>query len=341
MRITQSEIRNRKSEIALCLCASVVIFLIGCQPVKTEPAQPQAPMIPYAQLAERYNQRIALIDQISAQTSTTIRWIDDKGDTHFEQGDGVLRWRKPADLSFTIGALGDTKFQLGCNPRKWWMFNLSGDTHIAYRGDMDVPLDSRDRRVLPIPVRPDQLIRLLGVTPLDPAAHAAVESDAGQYRVTFPPEPALGNPRHRLWIDDQFRAVRIAWVNDHDQILAEAKLARFEPLKLQGHPPGAFPAVATVIELSLTESAVTLSLRLNEPTDGKLYNKINDAQFDFDILAKYYKIEQLRLVAPGTAPGSTEPPAPSKPGQSEFFPGASAAPGIPVPGTEPPAEPGP
>ncbi|MFA7236477.1 MAG: RDD family protein [Phycisphaeraceae bacterium] len=35
--------------------------------------------------------------------------------------------------------------------------------------------------------------------------------------------------------------------------------------------------------------------------------------------------------APGTAPGSTETPAPSKPGQSESFPGASAAPGIPIP----------
>ncbi|MHB1156670.1 MAG: hypothetical protein ACYC26_07510 [Phycisphaerales bacterium] len=296
--------------------------------MKTEPAQLQSqiPAMPYAELAERYNQRIALIDQISAQTSTTIRWTDDKGDIHFEQGDGVLRWRKPADLSFTIGALGDTKFQLGCNPRKWWVFNLGGETRIAYRGDMDVPLDSQDRRVLPIPVRPDQLIRLLGVTPLDPAAVAVVESDAGQYRVTFPPEPALGNLRHRLWIDEQFRAVRIALLNDHDQILAEAKLARFEPLKLQGHPPGAFPAVATVIELSLTESAVTLSLRLNEPTDGKLYNKINDAQFNFDILAKYYKIEQLRLVgppAPGTVPETVPEPAPGS-----------------VPG-DPPAEPAP
>ena len=39
----------------------------------------------------------------------------------------------------------------------------------------------------------------------------------------------------------------------------------------------------------------------------------------------------VEITAPTPAPGSNETPAPSKPGQSESVPGASAAPGIPAP----------
>ena len=73
-----------------CAFCGTGFLLTGCQPVKTQQSQAPLPVLTYAELAQRYNQRIALIDQLWTSTSITIRWTDDKGPSDFEQVEGPL-----------------------------------------------------------------------------------------------------------------------------------------------------------------------------------------------------------------------------------------------------------
>lgn len=272
----------------LCACEST--------PTTSGDAQPLDPPQPYAELATAYNRRVAPIRRVWSRAVVEIEWTDGDGKKHLEQGEGPMIVRKPGELALAIGKLGVTRFWLGCGQDRYWFFDLADDKRVAYVGKQDRAVLSRTR-ALPIPMRPDRLIRLAGITALpvfDDPSVVHVERTAEGHRITLPADRELGGLRTQVNIDGQSRATRVRLMTARGELLVDASLARFEPMRIEGQPPGAWPDVARRIEVMLPRHQAKIDLFIEQLTDSE--DKVKDVQFDFDRLTKALKVDAIEDV---------------------------------------------
>ncbi|QNN23707.1 hypothetical protein HED60_15985 [Planctomycetales bacterium ZRK34] len=284
------------------------LVLIGCQstPKTNEPVH-----VDVDALREAQNRRVAMIDQIWSRSVLEVRWTDTDGDKHYEQGDGPLIIRKPAELALAVGKLGETFLWLGADGERYWLFDLhppNDQPKTAYLGRFDQFTEQAAAK-LPIPIRPDRLISLLGITPLPAANEQSPIPLTDDTSATFmiPQGNALDGPRMYLRIDAASSLPsHVTVVDELGRILLHARLDQYEPLKRDGAPPGAWPALPTRITVTSEQYDATLTLHLDSPTDGKARDKVKDAQFDFDTLVKMLRPEKIESL-------DAEPKTPAKP----------------------------
>ena len=277
-----------------CLCA----FLIACQPAKDAAAPPSAPVLSTSEIREGYNRRVEKIERLWARPIVEIRWVDAEGKSHFEQGDGPLIVRKPHDLALAIGKAGNVFMWLGRNAERYWLFELrppKDQPTTAYVGRID-ELDRIDPRKLPLPVRPDQLIELLGITELPDGIEVAITEPPNAGYAVLGPVPGSG--ARTYWsLDEKLRPTRVGFIDPASgEVIAEAELSNYKPLPITGAPPGAWPDIATTVEIKVPASRANLKLILSDFTDDPA--KIKDAQFDFERLVAANKPQQVREITP-------------------------------------------
>ncbi len=271
----------------------VVVLCIGCEPVKTRgDGAPTLGRMTYEQVRAAYNDRIAPIDTLWVRSVVEIRWTDEEGDRHFEQGDGPLIVRRPSELALAIGKLGNTRFWLGCDAKRYWLFDLE-DPRTAYVGEQD-NIARAAQQVLPLPIRPDQLIGLIGLQPLPDAAGATVEAQTEHYRVTLPASPALGGLEARMKIDTDFKPVHIALLDAQRRTIVDATLESFTRMRLEGRPPGAWPWMPQRVHVVLGQGEAQITLFMRDPAEGG--DKVRDVQFDFERLVKAHQIAPDRVI---------------------------------------------
>jgi hypothetical protein len=280
----------------LGLLGALAVSLSACDHNKTNgngQTDPALPKVSYEELAAKYNARIEPITTYRVSSVVEIRWVDEDGKKHFEQGEGLLVIRRPSEMALTIGKLGNPHFWLGSDAERYWLFDLGDKPRLAYVGKQ-ASIANVKRRVLPLPIRPDQLIGLIGLRPM-PETHAAtVEVDSKLYRVTLPPDQALGKLQPRIWVDAQHRPHRIQLLDAKQRVLVDAKLGSFARMRRANQPPGAWPWMPQRVELSLGDGDATVTLFIRKPTDGA--GKIKDVQFDFDRLRRAHKIEDANVI---------------------------------------------
>lgn len=269
------------------LLASCMV-LIGCQSAaKTD----DAVTVDVNALREAHNRRVAKIEQFWSRAVLEARWTDAAGEKHYEQGDGPLIVRRPAELALAIGKLGETFLWLGANGERYWLFDLhppQGEPTAAYVGRFD-QFTEQTAAKLPIPIRPDRLISLLGITALpgaDEQAPIPTVDDAGATFI-IPLGDSLDGPRMYLRLDAaDARPQHVTITHADGVILLHAALDAYQPLQRAGSPPGDWPDLPTRITVTSEPYDATLTLHLDAPTDGKTHDKVKDAQFDFDTLVK-------------------------------------------------------
>jgi len=298
---------NRKAILFTLSALSVCVVNIACESTPTDapPDAPPRPALSYAQLHAGHAARIAPIDQFWSRSVMEIRWTDEDGDRHFEQGDGPLIVRPPNELALAIGKLGNTRFWLGGNAERYWLFDLAGDERIAYVGKQS-QVTHAARQVLPLPIRPDQLIGLLDITPL-PSPDAVADDvlitrDGDDHVILLPPEERLAGLMRKLRIDDRHRVTQIELMDRRGRMILTADLSRFARMDIEGMPSGGEPYVAQRIHITIGagEDATAITLFARSATQGK--NKVKDQQFDFDTLVKALKIDRVIDVDQPTQP---------------------------------------
>ena len=278
-------------------CLSVGLFLVGCEttPTDDQPTPPK-PALTYAQLQAGHAARVAPIDQLWARGELVIRWTDDKGERRMEQGEGPLILRRPNELAFAVGKFGQTRFWLGCDQNRYWLFDLGDDKRVAYVGRQKNIANAR-QQVLPLPIRPDRLLILLDVLPLpDPATvgdQVVVARDGEDHLIVLPPEPQLHGLMRKLRMDEQFRVTEIDLMDRRGRRIMLAKLGAFDPMTLDDQPEEQYPDVAEAVHITLGdhEDATTIIIRPLAARQGT--SKVKDRQFDFDALVKAMKIDEV------------------------------------------------
>jgi hypothetical protein len=257
----------------------------GMPPVNVE-------KLSYAQLAAKYNANLARVDRLWARTVVEIQWLDGKK-KKFEQGEGHLILMLPNQVAFDIGKVGSVMMWAGSDDLRYWLMDLR-DRHVAYVGThANAGRLSVDD--LPVPVQPLELVRLLGVVPIDPDADrspAPVRWADGCYVVSPPGQHCT------LWINPtDFHASRIDLLNDEGGPRVSCVLTRFETIEIEHQPPGAWPKIATKLAITVAAhgraSEAKMSVFLSDLTDGREDEKIREQAFDFDALRKMFKVDDV------------------------------------------------
>ncbi|MEM1446740.1 MAG: hypothetical protein AAGF84_11835 [Planctomycetota bacterium] len=170
-----------------------MLALVGCEtpqlnrddmlPDATDVAP--ATMPTYRQIVSRYNDRLIGVEIVSARTDVEVVWRDQRGKVRRESGDGRLIVRRPLDTAVTVKAFGQTIMWAGSNERQYWFFtDLHQGGEVVHGRFGGAGITS-----LPMPVSPELIPVLLGLTPLPedvPGADEPVEALRG-YALVEPP----------------------------------------------------------------------------------------------------------------------------------------------------------
>lgn len=322
-RALRPAITLRGGLAAFALLCSLIV-LPGCElfggksddssdkPEVATPTKPASvrPGPEYAELARRYNlERVKYLDRLSARVNILLTYFDQDGEKRTEDPEGRLQIVRPNKLAMNLGKAGQVVFWFGCDPEQYWWFDLSEkEKRIAATGRHENFTDETAKRI-GLPIRPLDLIRVLGVIPLDPTVKGATQmSDDGKLIGVTSPIGDRGF--QRLWLDP--KTLRPAMIEVFDRQRVKVIVAEHEgeePVEITRDIPGAnmlhvrAPARVFITHIA---SETTARITLTGCKDGP----ISDKAFDLPTLVKNYPVDRvidLDARRPGAAPGKDAP----------------------------------
>lgn len=246
----------------------------------------------YEDIARRYNlERVRYLDRVSARANILITYYDEEGNEKTEDPEGRLQVVRPNKLALSLGKAGQTMFWLGCDPEQYWWLDLSDKSkRIAAIGRHENFTDATAQRI-GLPIKPLDLIRVLGVIPLDPAAKGATQwsNDRKLVGVTSP----IGDRGfQRLWIEPGTLRPTMVEVFDRDrEKILVAEHEGEERVEILRDVPGAsmlrvfMPSRVHITHLPTdTRARLTLS--------GVKDGPITDKAFDLRVLLEKYPVDK-------------------------------------------------
>ena len=291
---------------------------------------PQPPTI--GEATRRYNDNAAKLGRLWTRADVELSWTqtDDDGRTRRreESGSGKLMWdRAVPGIALTVSKLSNTLTWAGADARRYWLFDLYHEPTLLYEGRHDWPMDPR---LFPLGINPRDLVVLLGADPIDPEAVDPLTGQRG--RVSWHPSGWIVEPvawrsgeagagereldgdgdadraatgvsagygaRVRMLISEQTGlATRVDLVDREGHSLLKCVLRNYEPVELDGVPRQAWPMIATWVEIdTLPQSGLEpggLRLALDEPTDGRKFDRITPQAFDLALLKRVHKPKRV------------------------------------------------
>lgn len=282
--------------LRLCGPAMALFAMVGCPPSSAPPTEVVEHVNPVA-LVERYNARVGKVDQLWARAVMEMHWVDERGAKRFEQGDGKLILRKPDDLALAVGKFDETMLWVGCDAKRYWLMELrppEGQPRTAYVGARG-PNRPAQLSVGGLPIAPDQLMRLLGIEALPlPGEQGVSVSHRGPATViTLRGDKRLGGLALRTVIEEATARPQVIELVGDQEVVLIAQLSRYRLMERQGVPKGEFPYIATRIETIVPAEQSRIVLTLSDATDGRQWDRVKDAQFDFAKLTRLLKVERV------------------------------------------------
>src|SRR5262245_18852154 len=115
---------QRPSVRVAWLIGVVIISLAGCKPKPPPVAATRlaidAPS--YSQLATAHNARVAQLKTLYGDGVLQIRWTDEQGHSHSDQGDMELWLNLPRKTALRVDKVGEVLLWLGSDDDRVWIF---------------------------------------------------------------------------------------------------------------------------------------------------------------------------------------------------------------------------
>lgn len=229
----------------------------------------------YAAVAKIYNERIARLPRVWANSVVSADFTDDKGNQRYEQGNGHFQFQRPHSLALDIGKAGETLFWLGCDNDRFWVFDLQKQ-RTAHVGSL-AKLTRERAAELGLPAIPSEFPMLMGIAPLPTDANASIRSiNKGKaWRISLPPRNAIVT---RLILDPQkVWPTRIEQLDLNGELLLESELAEYHQVKIAGEG-GFFPQIPGRTRIVHPATNTTMIITLDDPVDDRQINPMN---FDY------------------------------------------------------------
>ena len=196
--------------------------------------------------------------------------VDDKGKTRFVNGDdGTLLYRKPGEFRMVGTKPGVGRvFEAGTTIDRFWMIvEAPGESTMWWGHYKNIGKPC----VEGIPIRPDALMEVLGLTDIsddllaEPAPTMRFNNDADAYMFVWNMRSeSKWIAQKEVWYDRKTKLPRLVNLFDRDgRIILNAYLSAHEAVKVDGVEPA--PKVATVFRVFFPETGTKMSLKLIKP----------------------------------------------------------------------------
>ncbi|MFN7022626.1 MAG: hypothetical protein ACK4WH_15055 [Phycisphaerales bacterium] len=293
--------------------------LVGCAPPEPAWREPdesivfgtaregaKKPLPEYAAVAAAYNKRLIGCDRIVARANIRLVYFDKQGERQVENPEGTLQivTEDPfrPKLALSLGKAGQTLFWFGCDAERYWWLDLS-DKNDRVGGVGRLALFDRPavangvaKQRLGLDIKPTDLIRLLGVIPLDQTGPAKLQwsRDGALLGIVTRLEGARGGGSQRLWVEPATliprtielynRTGRLVLVGEHEG-LENVQITR------TGIPEliGARPRVPARVQCFHADSGSDIRLTLSGAKDGP----ISDKAFSLDELKRRLNVDRV------------------------------------------------
>jgi hypothetical protein len=212
--------------------------------------------------------------------------VDDTGKRHDEVLSGSVLYRAPRDVRIdgNKDVLGSV-VQIGSNRDVYWLSAKDPGPDTAWWGRYKyLGYDC----VKPIPVRPDLVLEVLGISTINadftalPAPVMRFNNDRDEYMLTWVTRvPDRWVAQKEVWYDRRTKRPTHVMLYDADgRVVLSAWLSKHQPVEVPGISKDKWPAVATEYRLYFPDSGSKLRLTLD---DVRLSRKgaPNDATFGF------------------------------------------------------------
>ena len=181
-----------------------------------------------------------------------VNLVDDKKQSHFVNGDGVLMYRRPMGMRL-VGTkpFAGTVFEIGSTEEKYWL-KLVPEVNTMWYGDY---ANLGKPCVQPVPIQPNMVFEVLGVGTFNtdftaaPAPVMRYNPDADAYMFVWI-VPASDPPRFvaqkEIWYDRKTKLPRLVLLFDADgRVVLRAYLAKHRQVEVADQPKEKWPSVAT------------------------------------------------------------------------------------------------
>ncbi len=255
---------------SLFLFSFSIIFVAGCATQKRAegPRPYYGPTETMAQVVERINRNNRPIVSLWARQSFEARLFDEKGESHFVNGDGSLVFRKPRELKLTGTKPFVKIFEIGSTAERYWL-EIPEQLDTMWWGwyrNVGKPC------VRTVPVRPDLMIDVLGVGEIDPdfnhqpAPVMRFNPDADAYMFLWTVhEPDRWIAQKEVWYDRKTLHPQLVLLFDpNGRVVLRAYLSKFEPVEVAEAPRAQWPTVATNYRLFFPDSGSTMTFQLKD-----------------------------------------------------------------------------
>lgn len=285
------------STVPLCVAA------LGCGCCSTPPpdnGQTRPPPAAAALIA-MHNRNVSRIDTLWARSVLQVEWVDDKGKTRLEQGEGHLTLDLPSKSALTIGKIGEVKLWAGSDDEHYWLFDtINVSTLYLGRRDGDSPASvaANAPKVAqsPLPVNTTDMPQLLGIVPIAADAEATVSGEGGLHVLTIPAARIryYFNPKHYISDPANYLPSRIELLDDKGEPAVIASLTNAAFTAADNAALG--PLVSTRIEVALPARQSRLVLHLHDPSAEA--DKVKDKMFDLEFLKRLMAPRDILHIVP-------------------------------------------
>lgn len=313
-----SERRRPRVLLGAALLAASVVTLGGCSAVEQhKPSDPGAGELPKrspptaADFAAVHNARVAGLAKLWTRATVRIHGVDAEGAKVDEQVDGRLILEMPDHLHMRISKLGEPYFLLGSNGTKFWWFDLSKEDRTAFVGLHAAATREQVQR-FGLPVHPLDLIELLAISPIPPAAP---KDPATRTRWVSATEAEIELPARWGVEIIRFNAATkqptsVRLTDERGVVVVRSELSEFDAVPFFAGP-GQAPKFERRVVLHLSEDAkaapggprLTVTLDLEFPEEPK---RINPELFDLEAQRKQQDIRTVKPLGAAPAGGASK-----------------------------------
>jgi hypothetical protein len=250
---------------------ALFLILCGCaanKPSTAVKAPYLGPTQPMSEVIAEINRNNLAIRSLWARHYYEATFLDEKKQPHFVNGDGILLFLKPMDLRLvgTKPAVG-TIFEIGSTAERYWMKVVPESDTLwwgKYR-NLGKPC------VQEIPVRPDLILQVLGVSDIDtnfneqpvPVMRFNPDEDAYMFLWTVhAPDRWIAQKEVRY--DRVTKHPKMVLLfDDNGRVVLRAYLSQFQPVEIPDTPKERWPVVATDYRLFFPDSRTKMSFQLS------------------------------------------------------------------------------
>ncbi|HYE03031.1 MAG TPA: hypothetical protein VD963_07325 [Phycisphaerales bacterium] len=270
---------------ALVALAFWQLAACGTAPPADGPPVARGPAPEYATVAARYNERLPLLSKVFSPVVMQVTYLDEEGQRHHEQGEGVLQVVVPDHLALSLSKAGKRVFWLGGDgQRYWWIDLLEENTATVWSASTA----ARESAQAGLGLHPREIVRLLGIVTLPDEGRTQWSSDGRLLGLSSRTE---AGGLQRVWADpDSLEPRKIELYGPDGRLTVVADLEGYQHLPIRGIGGGG-PRLPRLVAASIPVTGTDLRLSLARP-EGNAARISRDA-FDLGALTRALSVARV------------------------------------------------